>query len=297
LTQPTTNRTASTSGKKPSTRPKFVSIHGGHSGQFCNHAKDTLEAVVRAYIDKRFEWVGITEHMPPVSDQFLYPDEKAAGLSAVDLYYRFGEYIKTGRRLQRKYADQIELFIAMEAETYAGSHAFIDQLKEKFKPDYLVGSLHHVNDHPYDLGPEAYAQAAEALGGLDRLYQGYFDQQYEMLKNQRPRVVGHFDLIRIYDPDYRTRLEKPAIKAKILRNLKQIKTMGAILDFNVSALTKGADEPYVTTSILQMAKAMEIAVVPGDDSHGVASVGANLDNGIEILEQSGFNLNWVKPVG
>jgi histidinol-phosphatase (PHP family) len=296
LTQPTTNGTALTSGNISSFHPALVSIHGGHSGQFCNHARDTLEAVVLTYIGKGFEWVGITEHMPPVSDQFLYPDEKAAGLSAADLYHRFAEYIQTGRHLQYKYADQIELFIGMETEAYTGSNAFVDQLKEKFKPDYLVGSLHHVNDHPFDLNPEGYAHAAEALGGLDRLYERYFDQQYAMLLNQNPQVVGHFDIIRIYDPDYRSRIAAPAIKAKILRNLKQIKTMGAILDFNVSALTKGADEPYVTPSILQNAKSLEITVVPGDDSHGVATAGANVDKGIEILEQSGFNLNWVKPV-
>ena len=53
--------------------PKPVSVHGGHSGQFCGHAKDTLEEIVLAYIDQRYPWVGITEHMPPVSDAFVYP--------------------------------------------------------------------------------------------------------------------------------------------------------------------------------------------------------------------------------
>ncbi len=133
------------------------------------------------------------------------------------------------------------------------------------------------------------------LGGLDFLYEHYFNQQYEMLRNQKPQVVGHFDLIRMYDPDYRWRLEKPTIQAKIQRNLKLIRDMRAILDYNVSALTKGADEPYVTESILQTALSLEIPVVPGDDSHGVATVGANLDQGIEILRKSGFDLNWVEP--
>jgi len=295
LAQPTTNSAAPTSGNTPIT-PTLVSIHGGHSGQFCNHARDSLETVVKAYVDKGFEWVGITEHMPPASDRFLYPDEKAAGLTAAGLYQRFGKYIETGRELQVRYGDRIQLFIGMETETYTGSDAMVAQVKAAFQPDYLVGSLHHVADHPFDLGPDAYAHAAETLGGLDPLYERYFDQQYAMLQKQQPQVVGHLDIIRMYDPDYRRRVENPAIKAKIARNLALIKKMGAILDFNVSALRKGADEPYVTASILQSALALGIPVVPGDDAHSAADAGVKIEQGIEMLQYSGSRLNWAKPV-
>ena len=295
MTQPILKTTAPTSSKPSAISPTLVSIHGGHSGQFCNHAQDSLEAVVLAYIDKGFEWVGITEHMPPVNDRFRYPDEKAAGLTAADLYRRFDEYIQTGRKLQTRYADRIQLFIGMETETYTGSDTMVANLKFIFQPDYLVGSLHHVDDHPFDLGPDAYAQAVEALGGLDHFYERYFDQQYEMLQKQQPQVVGHFDLIRMYDLDYRQRTENPTIKAKIVRNLTLIKKLGAILDFNVSALRKGAEEPYVTASILQLVKELEIPVVPGDDAHSASHAGTFVKHGIAILERSGFNLNWVKP--
>ena len=58
-----------------------------------------------------------------------------------------------------------------------------------------------------------------ACGGLDGLYATYFDQQYEMIRTLKPRVVGHLDIIRIYDPDYRSRLVKPILWRKIVRNL------------------------------------------------------------------------------
>ena len=35
-----------------------VSIHGGHSKEFGDANDSTLEEVVRAYVDKGFEWVG-----------------------------------------------------------------------------------------------------------------------------------------------------------------------------------------------------------------------------------------------
>ena len=59
-----------------------VSVHGGHSGEFCCHAMDSLEEIVTAYIERGFDWVGITEHIPPVDDRFRYPEEIKAGLNA-----------------------------------------------------------------------------------------------------------------------------------------------------------------------------------------------------------------------
>ena len=104
--------------------PARVSIHGGHSGQFCNHAGDSLDEVVRAYIDQRFTWVGITEHMPPLSDRFLYPEEIQHGLDAGKMYRRFESYVSTCRRLQQRYRSQIQLFVCCELEYYAGNLFF-----------------------------------------------------------------------------------------------------------------------------------------------------------------------------
>jgi histidinol-phosphatase (PHP family) len=199
------------------------------------------------------------------------------------------------RRLQRKYADNIRIFAAMEIETYSGYETFIPQLMSTFQPDYLVGSVHFVDDMGFDYSPEQYALTAEAVGGLDALYCRYFDQQYEMIRLLAPAVVGHFDLIRIFDQDYRDRLAQPAIMDRIRRNLTLIRDLDLILDFNLRSLLKGASEPYISLPILQIAREMGIAVVPGDDSHGLDSVAANMDRGIAILQGLGFDTNWRQP--
>ena len=80
--------------------PAFVSIHGGHSGDFCNHAENSLEEIINSYIQKGFSWIGIAEHMPPVSDDFLYPEEKNAGLDSKKMYSRFASYFSTCRALK-----------------------------------------------------------------------------------------------------------------------------------------------------------------------------------------------------
>ena len=273
----------------------LVSIHGGHSGQFCSHARGSLEAMIQRYIEKGFAWVGITEHMPPSENRFRYPEETQAGLDANALYQRFARYMETGRRLQEKYRFQIRILVGFESETCSGSPDLIDRLAEAFRPDYIVGSLHHVDDLGFDCSSGQYLQAAAALGGIDAMYMRYFDQQYEMLRMLRPAVVGHFDLIRLFDPRYRQRIMQPEIFQRIIRNLELIKNLDLILDYNARALLKGANEPYISEPILLKALEMGISVVPGDDSHSIDSVGAGIAEGIRKLETLGFDTDWRRP--
>ena len=41
-----------------------ISLHGGHSGEFCCHAQDGLADIIAQYIQMGFRQVGITEHIP-----------------------------------------------------------------------------------------------------------------------------------------------------------------------------------------------------------------------------------------
>ena len=273
----------------------FVSVHGGHSGQFCHHATNTLEEIIQRYILLKFPWVGITEHVPAIRDDLRYPDQIAAGLTVEFLMTRFRDYITECRRLQRKYASEIRIFTAIEIETYSSYEQFIPDLISTFQPDYLVGSVHFVDDMGFDYSREQYDRTAETVGGKDALYCRYFDQQYEMIKLLQPAVVGHFDLIRIFDPEYQSRLRQPAIMERIRRNLTLIRDLDLIMDFNLRSLLKGASEPYISRPILKIAREMGIAVVPGDDSHGLDSVAANMDRGVAILAAMGFDTNWRQP--
>jgi histidinol-phosphatase (PHP family) len=273
----------------------FVSVHGGHSGQFCNHATDSLEEIVQFYIAKEFSWVGITEHTPAISDELLYPDQRVAGLTPEFLLNRFADYMKECRRLQKKYSSEIKIFAAMEIETYSGYQEFIPYLIARFQPDYIVGSVHFVGDMGFDYSKEQYDQTVEAAGGMEPLYCQYFDQQYEMIKLLKPSVVGHFDLIRIFDPAYKKRILQPEIMNRIKRNLQLISELDLIMDFNLRSLLKGADEPYITRVILEKALELGISIVPGDDSHGLSSIGVNMEKWLKVLKELGCNTNWKQP--
>ena len=281
--------------KNTGPNPSLVSAHGGHSGSFCNHAKDSLEEIIRTYIAQDFSWVGITEHKAPVEDRFVYPDERSAGLDAAALQERFRSYFEKCYLLKEKYRGQIEILVGFEAETYTGTEPFIRRVVAAFDPAYMVGSLHHVSDMAIDTSPQAYQAAAHSVGGLENLYCRYFDAQYDMVQALNPPIVGHFDLVRIFDPDYKSRLQQPQIAERVQRNLDLIKERGLILDFNLAGFDKLASEPYPSRDILAAAIKRGIALVPGDDSHGIQTVGRHFARGMALLEELGGSLDWKKP--
>lgn len=275
---------------------ELISFHGGHSGQYCSHARDLLEDIILRYIELGFAKVGITEHVPPVNDRLLYPDEQKLNLTFDDLNIRFQNYFKEIKALKKKYASKIKIFAGMETETYTGYVDHIQNLIAKFQPDYIVGSVHHIHDVCFDYSMEAYEQVAVGCGSHEAMYETYFDLQYEMIKALKPFVVGHFDLIRIYDEDYKKRLLLPKINQKIKRNLALIKSLNLVMDFNLRPLAKGRKEPYITGSILKKVKEMGIRAVPGDDSHGVNEAGGHVEAAVDILKANGFDTQWPDPV-
>jgi histidinol-phosphatase (PHP family) len=117
-----------------------------------------------------------------------------------------------------------------------------------------MGSVHHTHTIPIDYDRAMYEQARDKAGGTDeRLFEDYFDSQFEMLQALRPPVVGHFDLIRLLsdhrDADFKN---MSRVWEKIRRNLEYVASYGGRLELNSSGLRKGLAEPYPCLPICQV---------------------------------------------
>lgn len=272
-----------------------VSVHGGHSGTYCSHAKDPLEAIVQKYIEQRFEWCCLTEHMPPMNPSLMLPEEKNLGYDCGALHVRFDDYFREAKLLQKKYAHQIDIYVGFETEAYSEYEVLVQSLIDRHKPQIIVGSVHHVKDLMIDGPLDQYKKALEACGSIESLYCAYFDKQLELIDRFRPAVVGHFDLIRMHDPNYIERWSVPEIRERALRNLKRIKQLGLVLDLNVRSYTKEANEPYLSEPWLRVAIREDMKIALGDDSHGVMNVGQYLEKGVAFLRKLGGKAEWTKP--
>jgi histidinol-phosphatase (PHP family) len=193
-------------------------------------------------------------------------------------------------RLRQEYQGKIKIIIGFEAEWIRPSYSnLIEELATNSNVDFFIGSVHHVHEIPIDYDSVFYNKARDAAGGTDeRLFEDYFDSQYEMLRALKPRVVGHFDLIRLLsdDPD-RDLKEIKGVWERIERNLKVVVEQGGLIEINSSALRKGLKEPYPGRSVCEKFLKMGGKLTLSDDSHGVAQVGTNFTRAIGYLETLG----------
>ncbi|CAJ2514083.1 Uu.00g022020.m01.CDS01 [Anthostomella pinea] len=277
-----------------------------HSGQFCpGHAKDDLEAVIQHAISLGYTTMGLTEHMPRTQREDLYPeelDDPEASLAV--LFPRHEAYLAEAQRLQAKYASQIALLIGFEGEWLRPAYApLITQLAAHPSIDYFIGSLHHVNAIPIDYDAAYYARALASVvppspqssdgNGEERMYERYYDEQYSMLQSLNPRVVGHFDLIRLLstNPNHNIRAW-PGVWERVRRNLHYVASYGGWLECNSSALRKGLAEPYPCRVIAEEWLRMGGKFTLSDDSHGIAQLGTNYARALDFLSGLGVTSVW-----
>ncbi|KAI8938387.1 hypothetical protein NX059_004283 [Plenodomus lindquistii] len=263
--------------------------HHSHSGQFCGHAKNTLEEIVQAAIAKGFHTFALTEHIPRSREDF-YPEEEAEH-TETSLAQLFEDFIAEAHRLRDAYSDKIQILVGFESEFIRPSTlSDVQSILQRHEFDFFMGSVHHTHTIPIDYDRALYEKARIAAGGTDeRLFEDYFDLQHEMLQALQPPVVGHFDLIRLLS-DHRDAEFKGMVSVwgKIQRNLEYIASYGGLLELNSSGLRKGLAEPYPCRSICQRFLSLGGGFVMSDDSHGIDQIGTNYKRLLAFIQETGI---------
>lgn len=287
-----------------------ISLHS-HSGQFCKHAVGTLESVVEAAIGRGFISYGLSEHMPRDRIVDLYPEEHHINPS--ELEEQFDRFILEASRLKRAHSSTISLLIGIETELINRSITFdlLDRTLSRHQDslDYLVGSVHHVNEIPIDFDPNIFQQALQSLQSphdpndpqkspdpqspelLYRLCETYFDNQYDLIDRYRPEVIGHFDLCLLFNPDLEL-ANQPAVWAKLERNIRLAISYGALFEVNSASIRKGWATPYPSPSILKLIISLDGRLTLSDDSHGPDRVGSNYHRTLEYLKSHHVQSLW-----
>lgn len=219
------------------------------------------------------------------------------------------EYIAEALRLREKHGQQIGLLLGFESEWIRASSRILLSRTLRAGPfDFFVGSVHHVHTIPIDYNAAMYRQARDLAGGSDEsLFESYFDWQLDLLREMKPPVIGHFDLVRLKsDLPNKDLAGFSGVWDRILRNLDVAASYGGILEINMASLRKGLKEPYPQATICKVC--LFIALHPGhincllaqafleragrfclsDDSHCINHVSQNYDQILDFLEQVGI---------
>ena len=263
-------------------------MHGGHSGEFCEHAVGSLRAVLEAAAAAGYHTFGVSEHAPRGEPRFLYDTELAKGFDIPRLQRDFENYAAALPPLIDEFRGRLNVLFGFEAEivpatSYRGEML---ALRRRYPFDFMVGSVHYVDEIILDGPPALFQKACDGRGGLEPLAVRYYELVAEMAAALRPDVVGHLDLIRRNAPPGAA-LDTPAIRRAAGSALEAIRAAGAILDLNTAGYRKGLGSPYPAPWLVQRANEMGIGFCFGDDSHGPADVGAGIEQARRYLLDNG----------
>jgi histidinol-phosphatase (PHP family) len=264
----------------------WFSYHGGHSGEFCGHAKGQLSSVVEAACARGFTTYGLSEHAPRFLREHLYPEE--AALTPADLGKTFERYVERAVALRDEYADRLELLVGFETEALPLQSwpQKMREIRASAPFDYIVGSVHSVGETWIDLNVETSERAALACGGWEALRAAYFDQLADLVQALQPEIVGHVDLIRRFEGyDF-------AFSARAMQHAERVleaaRSAGSALEVNAAPARRGFGPVYPGPQVLSRACAMGVAATLGDDSHGPDTVGIGLDACLRALVDAGY---------
>ena len=246
---------------------------------YAKHEKETFEDVIKA-------------RNTYVAAKTPEDEMKASGAVTEALrsprnpdYRNIPAYIREVRRLQKKYEDQIEVYLGLEYDGYT-------KLENRELYDYVLGDCHYIKigneyfsvDHAKD---EQWATIEKYFGGDAIAYsKAYFDTYVERTRINKPDILGHYDLSAKFghvdetSPVYRNMATEALIAAL---------EVTPIIELNTGAISRGIRAvPYPADYLLKEVLAHNGKVVLCSDSHDMKNLDAYFDESVELLKSLGF---------
>ncbi len=249
---------------------KFSNLHQ-HST--FSDGKNTMEEVVLSAIERGMESIGFSDHS--------YTKTDSRYCMALDKY---SNYLKEIDRLKEKYKDKIQIFKGIEIDGLSNDN------KEDF--DYVIASVHYLckdgKFYSIDGSLERHYNCLNECCGGDKIKfaKDYYDSLIKHVKNLKPDIVGHVDLITkfgLYDTDnleYRE-VAKNAVK-EIIKYCR-------VFELNTGAISRKVRTlPYPEKYLLEEIYKLGGEIVLSSDSHAADTVDFYFNECIGILKEVGY---------
>lgn len=168
----------------------------------------------------------------------------------------------------------------IEMDYSPGKEEEIKEFLAQFDLDYVIGSIHYLDDWTFD-HPE-YIDEYDKWD-IDELYRKYFATLQAAAKSGFFQMLGHLDLIKIFN-------FRPITDVVELINptLEVIAQEDIVIEINTNGMNKPVKEFYPSRAILERAYQLGIKVATSSDAHRADRVGENLDKVRERLLDIGY---------
>ncbi|WP_431027531.1 histidinol-phosphatase HisJ [Lysinibacillus sp. LZ02] len=241
---------------------------------FCPHGSpDLFEHYIEKAIKYHFTEITFTEHAPlPPSFNDPTPDQDS-GMDANHLQ----SYLLQLNDLKSHYKNKIHINIGLEVDYISGyekeTRAFLNEIGPQLDDAILsVHFLQYENEYCcIDFSDEVYLQFAEKVGGIQQLYDLYYETVWASITADlgpyKPKRIGHPTLIHKFQHAHQQQIDDDAQVKEIFHLMKK---SNYELDLNSAGLSKPlCREPYPPYHLIDYAKEMNLPYVFGSDAHTV----------------------------
>ncbi len=232
----------------------------------CNHATGTMSAYIDTALQQGVQTYGFACHAP-----MDYDTQYRMGFDELE------SYLADITELQKRYDGRCSIRKGLEVDYLP---KYLDSRVLDADVDYLIGSVHFLGDWGFD-NPQFIGEYAHQ--DIKECWQRYLRAIYEMAESGLFQIIGHFDLLKIFNNP-----PSESLQQSITQTLCCIKQSGMALEINSAGLRKPIGEIYPSKQILQEAFALKIPITFGSDAHCVEHVGFGRESAFALAKEVGY---------
>lgn len=239
----------------------------------CQHASGEPEEYVDAALRVGLSEYGISDHAPAQPEPF---DDWRM------LEAQLPDYFDWIERAKARAAGAIPIRAGLECDWLTGCEAWIESLAQRYPWDYLIGSVHYLDDWDFD-NPAWLGRWAET--DVEAVWSNYWRSYTAMARSGLFDILAHPDLIKKFsyrpDGDLR-RFYEPCLEA--------IAEAGATIELNTAGRHKPCAEAYPEPLFLELAFAAGIPLVLSSDAHAPEEVARDFPQAIDMAKAAGYRV-------
>jgi histidinol-phosphatase (PHP family) len=214
--------------------------------------------------------IGFSDHnpMPTQFDQWRMAPEELT---------RYLEMVEEARAS----APGFPVRIGLECDYIPGYETHIRQLAEKYPWDYLIGSVHYVDDD-WDVD-SPFKRDLWKRHTVDAVWKKYFDRLELAIESRLFDFIGHPDLVKKFG-------DRPEgdLKRFYLRTLDLMEATGVAYEVNTAGWRKPVAEQYPDQAFLEEAFRRGIPVLVNSDAHAPEEVASGFHEAFALLHEVGY---------
>ncbi|MGB9601954.1 MAG: histidinol-phosphatase HisJ family protein [Limisphaerales bacterium] len=237
----------------------------------CKHAVGDVFQYARRAVEIGLDEIGFSDHAPMPRDDFD------------DWRMKFSElegYVESVLNAQKEFPN-IKIRLALEVDFIPGYEDWIEKLSSLNHWDYLIGSVHYV-DNKWDIDNPGKIEEWKRHN-VTEVWERYIMRLTEAANSGFFDIIGHIDLAKKFGHFP----QKDC--SELFRNFfRTARKNNVLIEINTAGLRKDCKEIYPGETILKIAHSEGVGITFGSDAHSPQEVGMNFKEALELAKRCGY---------